>query len=109
MAVLFQIERKDIHTKPSKPFDNRLEDESWAQYKGYWKILMCIWQRMEDQNDDKKPPYKLTVRQGKLWDSFETAAEDTVVGLACQKGLDDEKMERLCLDMLVGILDYQFK
>ncbi|KAH7116672.1 hypothetical protein B0J13DRAFT_653302 [Dactylonectria estremocensis] len=62
LAALFQIERKDIYTKPSKPFDNRLEDESWAQYKGYWKILMCIWQRMEDQNDDKKPPYKLTVR-----------------------------------------------
>ncbi|KAH7129647.1 hypothetical protein B0J13DRAFT_645690 [Dactylonectria estremocensis] len=28
LATLFQIERKDIHTKPSKPFDNRLEDES---------------------------------------------------------------------------------
>jgi hypothetical protein len=35
LAALYQIERKEIHIKPSKPFDNRLEDESWVQYKGY--------------------------------------------------------------------------
>jgi hypothetical protein len=33
LAALYQIERKKIHIKPSKPFDNRLEDESWVQYK----------------------------------------------------------------------------
>ncbi|KAH6949638.1 hypothetical protein DER45DRAFT_472990, partial [Fusarium avenaceum] len=43
LAALYQIERKEIHIKPSKPFDNRLEDESWVQYKGYWMTMLRIW------------------------------------------------------------------
>ncbi|KAI7762978.1 hypothetical protein LZL87_014052 [Fusarium oxysporum] len=77
LAALYQIERKEIHIKPSKPFDNRLEDESWTQYKGYWMTMLRIWHRMDGQ--------------------------------AGQNGLTDEKMERLCLDMLIGMLDHQFK
>jgi hypothetical protein len=64
---------------------------------------------MENRDDDDRPPYKLTERQGDLWDAFEKAAEKTVEGLAREEGLTDKKMERLCLDMLVGMLDQQFK
>ncbi|KAF9766700.1 hypothetical protein IL306_000854 [Fusarium sp. DS 682] len=109
LAALYQIERKEIHIKPSKPFDNRLEDESWAQYKAYWMTMLRIWQRMDGRQDEDRPPYKLTIRQGNLWDEFEEAAEDVVAGQAREKGLTDEKMERLCLDMLIGMLDHQFK
>ncbi|RKK64105.1 hypothetical protein BFJ69_g16792 [Fusarium oxysporum] len=109
LAALYQIERKEIHIKPSKPFDNRLEDESWAQYKSYWMTMLRIWQRMEGRQDEDRPPYKLTIRQGNLWDKFEEAAEAVVAGQAREKGLTDEKMERLCLDMLIGMLDHQFK
>ncbi|KAH8645588.1 hypothetical protein BGZ61DRAFT_293105, partial [Ilyonectria robusta] len=43
------------------------------------------------------------------WDVFKGATKDTVVGLVRQKGLDDEKIEQLCLDIFIGMLDYQFK
>ncbi|RFN54793.1 putative ATP-dependent dna helicase q1 [Fusarium flagelliforme] len=109
LAALYQIERKEIHIKPSKPFDNRLEDESWAQYKGYWMTMLRIWHRMDGRQDEDRPPYKLTIRQGDLWDEFGEAAEAVVAGQAREKGLTDEKMERLCLDMLIGMLDHQFK
>ncbi|WKT38184.1 hypothetical protein QSH57_000002 [Fusarium oxysporum f. sp. vasinfectum] len=42
-------------------------------------------------------------------DEFVEAAEAVVAGQARQNGLTDEKMERLCLDMLIGMLDHQFK
>jgi hypothetical protein len=64
---------------------------------------------MENRDDDDRPPYKLTERQVDLWDAFEKAAEKIVEGLAREEGLTDKKMERLCLDMLVGMLDHQFK
>ncbi|VTT59515.1 unnamed protein product [Fusarium fujikuroi] len=101
LAALYQIERKEIHIKPSKPFDNRLEDESWTQYKGYWMTMLRIWHRMDDRQDEDRPPYKLTIRQGDLWDEFVEAAEAVVAGQARQNGLTDEKIERLCLDMLI--------
>lgn len=66
LAALYQIERKEIHIKPSKPFDNRLEDESWTQYKGYWMTMLRIWHRMDGRQDEDRPPYKLTIRQGDL-------------------------------------------
>ncbi|KAG6979012.1 ATP-dependent DNA helicase Q-like 3 [Fusarium oxysporum f. sp. conglutinans] len=109
LAALYQIERKEIHIKPSKPFDNRLEDESWTQYKGYWMTMLRIWHRMDGRQDEDRPPYKLTIRQGDLWDEFVEAAEAVVAGQARQNELTDEKMERLCLDMLIGMLDHQFK
>ncbi|KAF5574050.1 uncharacterized protein FSUBG_14077 [Fusarium subglutinans] len=109
LAALYQIERKEIHIKPSKPFDNRLEDESWAQYKGYWITMLRIWHRMDGRQDEDRPPYKLTIRQGDLWDEFVEAAEAVVAGQARERGLTDEKMERLCLDALISILDHQFK
>ncbi|KAF4414963.1 DNA helicase [Fusarium acutatum] len=109
LAALYQIERKEIHIKPSKLFDNRLEDESWTQYKGYWMKMLRICHHMDGQQDEDRPPYKLTIRQGDLWDEFVEAAEAVVAGQARQNGLTDEKMERLCLDMLIGMLYHQFK
>jgi hypothetical protein len=109
LTALYQIERKEIHINPSKPFDNRLEDESWVQYEDYWQMMLRIWQRIAGRDDEDRPPYKLTIRQGELWDEFEDAAEDIVAGLAREKGLTDKKIERLRLDMLVGLLDHRFK
>ncbi|SCV25109.1 uncharacterized protein FFB14_00002 [Fusarium fujikuroi] len=61
--------------------------------------MLRIWYCMDGRQDEDWPPYKLTIRQGDLWDEFVEAAEVVVAG----------QMERLCLDMLIGMLDYQFK
>jgi hypothetical protein len=77
--------------------------------QSYWKVMLRIWQRMENRDDSDRPPYKLTERQGDLWDAFEKATEKTMEGLAREEGLTAKQMERPCLDMLVGMLDHQFK
>lgn len=107
LAALFEVERKDIRVKPSRPFDNRLEDDTWVRYKEVWQKLMCIWQRTQEWDDGARPPYRLTVRQGDLYDDFEAAVEEVVDG--GKESASDETMDRLCLDMVVGLLDHQLK
>jgi hypothetical protein len=100
-AVLFEVGRKDVHVKPSRPFDNRLEADTWVRYKHVWRTLLCIWQRTQDWDDEDRPPYQLTVRQGDLYDAFEDAAEAAEAG-------GTVRLDRLCVDMVVGLLDHQF-
>ncbi|KAH7109378.1 hypothetical protein B0J13DRAFT_422463, partial [Dactylonectria estremocensis] len=102
--VLFDVERKEVNVKPSRPFDSRLEDDTWARYKDVWRKMVCIWQRTQQWEDSDRPPFGLTERQGELYDAFEEAVEAAVK--------DTEgtgKVERLCLDMLVGFLDHRLK
>ncbi|KAF6783009.1 hypothetical protein CMUS01_16689, partial [Colletotrichum musicola] len=55
----------------------------------------------EEMDDDKRPPYRLTPKQGELWDRFEQAAEDSRTPQA--------ERERAGLDMLISMLDHQLK
>ncbi|KAK7433632.1 hypothetical protein CaCOL14_013366 [Colletotrichum acutatum] len=106
LAVLFEAQRTEAHVKPRRPFDNRMEDDTWARYKGVWRCLLCVWFRTQEMDDDKRPPYRLTPSQGEAWDSFENMAE------AASKGAGDqapETRERAALDMLISMLDHQLK
>lgn len=60
--ALFEIERKEIHVKPNRPFNNRLEDDTWERYKAVWRKLICVWQRTRTWDDKKRPVYRLMVR-----------------------------------------------
>ncbi|KAF6806228.1 hypothetical protein CMUS01_14418, partial [Colletotrichum musicola] len=102
-AVLFEVQRKEADVKPVRPFDNRLEDDTWARYKDVWRVLLCVWHRTQEMDDEKRPPYRLTVEQGELWDRFEEAV-GTGTSITTQ-----DKAERAGLDMLVGMLDHQLK
>lgn len=57
--------------------------------------------RTQEMDDDKRPPYRLTPKQGELWDRFEQAAEDSRTPQA--------ERERAGLDMLISMLDHQLK
>ncbi len=65
-AALFEIERKTPNVKPKRPFDSRLEPDTWARYKAVMcKLLNCLlcvdaW----DVRD--RPPYRLSNRQAEL-------------------------------------------
>lgn len=41
MPALFEVERKEVDVKPNRPFDSRLEDDTWARYKDVWRKMMC--------------------------------------------------------------------
>jgi hypothetical protein len=107
-AALFEVARKEMHVKPRKPFDNRLEDDRWQRYKTVWRQLLCVWQRTQVWDDDKRPPYELTTQQGDFYDEFEEAVERAVEGVN-EGAMDKEKVDRMCLDMVIGMLDDQFK
>ena len=74
-AVLFEINRRDANVKPHKPFNSRLEDDTWARYKAVFRKLLCFITRAEDGDDDERPPYQLTEKQGDLFDAFYDAAK----------------------------------
>ena len=73
-AVLFEINRKEVHVKPRKPFDGRMEDDTWARYQDVFQKLICIIRRTDDR-DENRPPYEFTDRQGELYDEFVEAAQ----------------------------------
>lgn len=73
-AVLFEINRKEVHVKPRKPFDGRMEEDTWARYKDVFQKLICFIRRTDDR-DENRPPYEFTNRQGKLYDEFVEAAQ----------------------------------
>lgn len=72
-AVLFEINRKEVHVKPKKPFDARMEDDTWVRYKDVFQKLICIIRRTDDR-DENRPSYEFTDRQGELYDEFVEAA-----------------------------------
>ncbi|KAK3933609.1 hypothetical protein QBC46DRAFT_359552 [Diplogelasinospora grovesii] len=44
-AVLFEINRKEAQVKAKKPFDSRMEEDTWARYKEVMGKLVCYAHR----------------------------------------------------------------
>lgn len=74
LAALFEIQRKEMQVKPNRPFDNRLEDDTWARYKEVWRKLLCVLQRTQTWDEEERPPYRLTLKQRELYGAFRDAA-----------------------------------
>lgn len=113
-AALFEVNRKEAHKKATKPFDSRMEDDTWIRYKEVMRKLLCFLQRAEQWEDEARPPYMLTERQSNLYDALEDAAEQYG-----REGVDEmvhpsvlasgQAIDRLCLDTVVSLLDHQYK
>ncbi|KAM7210794.1 hypothetical protein V8F06_013819, partial [Rhypophila decipiens] len=63
-AVLFEVNRKEAHVKARKPFDSRMEDDTSVRYREVMRKLLCFIQRTEDWDDEARPPYTVTEKQG---------------------------------------------
>ncbi|KAK1446545.1 hypothetical protein CMEL01_16820, partial [Colletotrichum melonis] len=105
-AVLFEVQRKDAHIKPTRPFDNRMEGDTWARYLDVWRVLSCVWYRTQALPDEERPPFRLTERQCHTWDEFEQLAGD-----AAGRGDEtpSEALQKAALGMLVSMLDHQLR
>ncbi|KAL0764703.1 hypothetical protein CaCOL14_012793 [Colletotrichum acutatum] len=105
-AVLFEVQRKDAHIKPTRPFDNRMEGDTWARYLDVWRVLLCVWYRTQALPDEERPPFRLTERQCHTWDEFEQLAGD-----AAGRGDEtpSEALQKAALGMLVSMLDHQLR
>ncbi|KAK3896362.1 hypothetical protein C8A05DRAFT_40130, partial [Staphylotrichum tortipilum] len=91
----------------------RMEDDTWAKYKEVYRKLLCFLQRTQDWDDNDRPPYELTEKQGDLFDAFEDAAEEHTRGQGriskAEQQAQEDRIDRLCLDMIVALLDHQYR
>lgn len=106
--ALFEIQRKEIRIKPGRPFDNRMEEDSWARYKEVRRRLLCILHRTQMGERAARSPYRFTKQQDKGYSRFvDTVA--AVAGDARQMSAAEERIDRLALELAMSLLDHQFK
>ncbi|MDB5910917.1 MAG: hypothetical protein JWP34_5031, partial [Massilia sp.] len=106
-AALFEINRNDAQVKSKKPFDSRMEDDTWARYKEVMRKLVCYVLRTKEW--DERPQYEMTHRQKRLVDQVVTATEDNVQDGTQGGGLQCVAADRICLDMMVEFFDHALK
>nr|CEG03478.1 unnamed protein product [Fusarium acuminatum CS5907] len=73
--ALFEAQRKEVDKKPRRPFDNRMEDDTWARYTAVWIKLMCYIYRVEAMADEDRPGYRLSKRQSESLDELSEIVE----------------------------------
>lgn len=109
-AELFEVERNEAQgNMPSKPFTGRMEPDAWARYKAWWITLLTIWYRVEQRDEDDRPPYRMTIQQRELWTKFVTAVELVATGADTVGRYTDERVDASCLNMVIAFLDHQIK
>ncbi|OAA77115.1 RecQ helicase TLH3 [Akanthomyces lecanii RCEF 1005] len=75
LATMFEINRREASKRASRPFDARMESDSWTRYKETWTHIIRIIYRAEQVEDEKRPPYVMTEEQGDAWDAWESSAQ----------------------------------
>lgn len=105
--ALFEVQRKEIHVKPNRPFDNRMEEDSWARYKDVWGQLLCILHRAQMGDEVDRPPYRLTKRQSKAYDKFADTTAMVLEDTGQRRDATEERMDRLALELTAALLDHQ--
>jgi hypothetical protein len=104
--ALFEVQRKEVDKKPRRPFDNRVEEDTWARYTAVWSKLICYVYRAEELDDDKRPGFKLTKQQGDRMDALELMINDHVEDPEANP-LDEDKVDTLVLQVVIALLDHR--
>jgi hypothetical protein len=104
--ALFEVQRKEVDKKPRWPFDNRVEEDTWARYTAVWSKLICYIYRAEALEDDKKPGFKLTKQQGDRIDALEFMIQGHIQDPEANP-LDEDEMDQLTLQLVIALLDHR--
>lgn len=92
LPSMFEINRREVGVAAKRPFEPRMEADSWGRYKGVICRIIWIIHRAEQQPQDERPPYNMTKRQDASWQQFRTAciryreAQDQEAGLEADNG-----------------------
>ncbi|KAK3304929.1 uncharacterized protein B0T15DRAFT_495343 [Chaetomium strumarium] len=95
-AVLFVINKKDVHVKPTRPFDGRMEDDTTGTTATGHRT-------------------SVTRKQGDLFDAFVEMVEERVQAEAhtepseAERQAREDRIDRLCLDATVAFFDHPYK
>ena len=67
-AALFEVNRKQASVKATKPFDSQMEEDGWKRYVEVFRKVVCFVWRTQKWDDESRPAYVLTEKQGNLLD-----------------------------------------
>ncbi|KAG8670796.1 hypothetical protein FPOAC1_004030 [Fusarium poae] len=104
--ALFEVQRKEVDKKPRRPFDNRVEEDTWARYTAVWVKLICYVYRAETMEDNERPGFRLTKRQGDTMDELTELIEEYVEDPEANP-LDEERVDELTLQVVMALLDHR--
>ncbi|KAF4411271.1 atp dependent dna helicase, partial [Fusarium austroafricanum] len=104
--ALFEVQRKEVDKKPRRPFDNRVEEDTWARYTAVWTKLICYIYRAETMDDDKRPGFRLTKRQSDKMDELTGLIEEHIEDPEANP-LDEERVDGLTLQVVMALLDHR--
>ncbi|TVY64128.1 hypothetical protein Focb16_v014221 [Fusarium oxysporum f. sp. cubense] len=109
-AELFEIARKEVSSEtPTMPFQGKMEVNAWTKYKDKWRILLCIWVRVEFWDEEDRPKYRMTIGQRKAFELFSRAIHETITGADVVGRWTEDRVRRSCLDMVIEFLDHRFR
>ncbi|KAM6523080.1 hypothetical protein FSOLCH5_003699 [Fusarium solani] len=104
--ALFEVQRKEVGKKPRRPFDNRVEDDTWTRYTTVWTKLVCYIYRAEKMPDADRPKFRLSKRQGDLMDDLADLVEAYVDDPEAQP-LGEARVDGLTLQVVIALLDHR--
>ncbi|RKK63864.1 hypothetical protein BFJ69_g16845 [Fusarium oxysporum] len=104
--ALFEAQRKEVDKKPRRPFDNRMEDDTWARYTAVWTKLVCYIYRAEAMADEDRPGYRLSKRQSESLDELSEIVEAYVNDPDTQP-LEEDQVDGLTLQAVMALLDHR--
>ncbi|KAI8676076.1 hypothetical protein NCS57_00511100 [Fusarium keratoplasticum] len=99
--ALFEVQRKEVDKKPRRPFDNRVEDDTWTRYTAVWTKLVCYIYRAEKMPDADRPKFRLSKRQGDFMDDLADLVEAHVNDPEAQP-LDEDRVDGLTLQVVIA-------
>jgi superfamily II DNA or RNA helicase len=102
VAVLFEIGRKAINTKPTTPFSAWLEPRTITRYTTVWKRILGYIFRTIDLPDDDQPPYVISTQQDHAFARLRRNLRRTAV---LDAEAHNQAIDRTMLDFLVSLLD----
>jgi superfamily II DNA helicase RecQ len=116
LSTLFEVNRKERGKKARKPFDSRMEPESFTRYIGVWIQVLCYLYRTHDWTTTKRPGYRLTSQQEKALEQLgivvqelitiqDARHEDTAVNQ--DEEAKQAEVDKACLGLCVRLLDHQ--
>jgi hypothetical protein len=73
--ALFKVQQKEVDKKLRRPFNNQIEDDTWACYTAVWTKLVCYIYYAEAMADKDRPGYQLSKRQSESLDKLSEIVE----------------------------------
>lgn len=104
--ALFEVQRKEVDKKPRRPFDNRVEDDTWIRYTAVWTKLVYYIYCAEQMPDADRPKFRLSKQQGDRKDELTDLVEAYIEDPEAQP-LDEDQVDGLTLQFVMALLDHR--